>query len=307
MPWSDGSPPRCCLIAEPRTEPRVPAEARCFDLEFGVDRAGRSFLGAQFVRYPVHVCRGLRVDAGAPEVCTVSLQSVSGGLFEGDRVAGAVLAREGARARVTTSASTIVHAMRGGAALQSVELQARPGACLEYLPEPLILFPGSRLRSETRVRVSAGAAVVLCESFLGHDPQAGGRAFDALDARVEVRDAAGRLLARERMLVAGGAWTEARSGVSEHFRVHAGLWLLGEGAAGLLGPVRAALADSGAYAGASELPNGAGIQARLLTGDAVGFRRCLDAVLAVARARPPMRRPVPVPSLPPGAASFPET
>ena len=259
-------------------------QARCFDLEFGVDGRGRSFLGAQFVRYPVHVCRGLRVDAHDPDLCSVALQSVSGGLFEGDHVAGSLVARTGARARVGTSASTIVHRMRGDAgARQSVTLQAHEGARLAYLPEPLILFPGSRLRSDTCVHLADDARVLLCDSFLLHDPQAAARAFETLDVRVEVRDLAGRLRARERMLLHGAGWADARKGIPGHPLVHANLWLLGAGAADLIGPVRAALQDTGTFAGASELPNGIGVQVRMLAEDAVGLRQCLDAVLDRAR------------------------
>lgn len=255
-------------------------QARCFDLEFGVDGRGRSFLGAQFVRYPVHVCRGLRVDARAPGLCSVALQSVSGGLFEGDDLAGSITAREGARARVTTSASTIVHAMRSGClARQSVELRALSGALLEYLPEPLILFPGSRVCSETRVRLADGATVAFCEGFLAHDPKQGGRGFGMLDARVEVRSDAGRLLARERMLLDGEAWAAGQAGVSSPFRVHGALWILrrGDGRA-LLDAAREAIAAERAHAGASELPNAAGIQVRVLAEGAVELRRCLEAV-----------------------------
>ena len=255
-------------------------QARCFDLEFGIDRRGRSFLGAQLVRYPVHVCRGLRVDERDPGLCSLALQSVSGGLFEGDHVAGSVTAREGASARLTTSASTIVHAMRGGCwARQSVELRALPGARLDYLPEPLILFPGSRLRSDTRVRLADDATVAFCEGFLAHDPKSGGRGFGTLDARVEVRNGAGRLLARERMLVDGETWGAGQAGVSSRFRVHGALWILrrGQGPA-LLDAAREAIAAVQAHAGASELPNAAGIQVRVLAEDAVGLRRCLEAV-----------------------------
>jgi urease accessory protein len=265
-------------------------QARCFDLEFGVDGRGRSFLGAQFVRYPVHVCRGLRVDEGDPAPCSVALQSVSGGLFEGDHVAGGLHVRPGARARVSTSASTIVHRMRGEAgARQSVVLRADAGARLEYLPEPLILFPGSRLRSDTCVHLADGARVVLCESFLLHDPQAAERAFETLDVRVEVRDAAGRLRARERMLLQGAAWAESSRGLPGHPPVHASLWLLGADSAGLIAPVRAALERSAAYAGASELPDGLGVQVRMLAEDAVGLRQCLGAVLDLARPEVPAR------------------
>jgi urease accessory protein len=254
----------------------------CFDLAFSRDRSGRTFLGAQFVKYPVHVGRGLHLDETAPGAVSVMLQSVSGGLFESDVVAGRIMANEGAQVCVSTSASTIVHAMRGVGAEQSVDLQARPGAFLQYLPEPLILFPTSRLRGSTTVRVSPGATVLFCESFLAHDPLGQGRPFDALDLRVDVRMADGRLLARDRMVLGGEVWQARRVGISARHAVHGSVWLIGPGmdeTKALLAALRQVLdTQDTVYAGASSLPHQAGLQVRILCQDAVALRQALQGI-----------------------------
>jgi urease accessory protein len=269
--------------------------ARCFDLTFRADGAARTFIGAQFVRYPMHICRAHRHEA-MPGVARLALQSVSGGLFEGERVHGRITAQARARAIVGTSASTIVHSMKDGWAEQSAELAAAPGAVLAYLPEPSILFPASRLRSTVTARAEPGGAIVFCESFLAHDPAGQGQGFAALDASVIVTGADGRLLARERFCADGPGWLARRAGLSGGFAVHAGLWLIREGDnAALLALLRQALDGDGAvHAGASELPNRAGLQARLLCTDAVALRRAMarvqallcEQLMAPARAEP---------------------
>ncbi|MGH6645531.1 urease accessory protein UreD [Aquabacterium sp.] len=261
------------------------APPRCFDLEFAVDRGGRTFLGGQFVRYPVHICRGLHVDEQAPEACAVTLQSVSGGLFESDLVAGRIRAQAGAQVLVNTSASTIVHAMRQAGAEQAVELQAHQGAFLQYLPEPLILFPGSRLRSTTTVQVARGATALFCESFLAHDPSSTAKTFASLDTRIDVLDPDGRLLVRDRMVLSGERWQARTPGVSSRYPVHGSVWLIQpeEDQTAALASIRAVLEDGTAYAGASRLPHRAGLHVRILGLDAVSVRRALRRVAAQVR------------------------
>lgn len=262
-----------------------PVEARpCVDLAFARDATGRSYLGRQYVGYPVHVGRALHVDGSAPDLCVVYLQSVSGGLFEHERLAGRIEVGQGARAHVATPASTIVHAMQGGSATQRMQLVAQPGALVEYMPAPLILFPGSHMASDVEVTLADGAVVVVADSFLPHDPDGGQRSFSRLESAMTVRDANGQLLARERMCIDGENWLSGNAGANAGLRMHGSLWLLGGSAdAGLLQTLRALPEQDGALAGASQLPNAAGIVFRALAVDAVRLERIMHAAWAAAR------------------------
>lgn len=254
--------------------------ARCFDLAFAADAAGRSFIARQFSRYPVHVGRALHVNEAAEGTCAVLLQSCSGGLFEGDRVVGRLHTHGGARAHVASSASTIVHAMRGGRAEQRVELRAAAGSYLEYLPDSLILFPDASLRSHVIASAEPGATIVFSEAFLQHDPTSRGRTFARLDAAVDVvRSDTGGLLAREQLRLNGEAWGARRIGVSNEFGVHGSLWIVRPGDHDeLLQRLRDGLRQELVYAGASELPHRAGLQLRILAKDSVAYRAALRAV-----------------------------
>ncbi|CAN5702730.1 hypothetical protein BH09PSE5_BH09PSE5_41910 [soil metagenome] len=266
-------------------------EHDCFDLQFATNGRGITFLDAQFARYPIHICRGSNTARACEGACLLTLQSVSGGLFEGDVVNGRIEALAGAHARVTTAASTIVHSMKAGLARQEVGLIGRGGAYLEYLPEPLIMFPDSRLQTVTRVETDLDCTMVICEAFITHDHKGLARPFDRYDSRVEVMRADGRLLARERMLVHGGDWVGKRVGISNRFAAHASVWIIGNlDRDGLQDELRTVGSDWEAYLGASLLPNSAGLQVRVLTEDTVGLRQAISAIATIVRRRVPAAR-----------------
>ena len=145
----------------------------------------RTHVGAQRATHPFHICRALYRPEDPHGLCTLYVQGCSGGLFEGDRAALTIVAEPEARAHVTTAAATIVHRMPGGGvAAQTVELEAGAGALLEYLPDPLILFSGSRLTTRLRiVRLGAGARAIVGEGFLCHRLPDDERPFDGAGRR----------------------------------------------------------------------------------------------------------------------------
>lgn len=273
------------LLATLHADARRNSEADCFDLGFEADARGRSFLARQVVRYPAHVGRGLYLEPELRGLCTAYLQSVSGGLFEHERVVGRIQAGMGVQAHVATAASTVVHAMQGGRAVQQVRLRAEAGALLEYLPAPMILFPGSRLHGRVDVQFADDATVMLCDAFLAHDPAAAGGSFGELDATLEVRAEGEDLpLARERLLLAGEDWNARRLGMSGPHRVHASFWVLRRTDHGeIVRLLRAACDEAGAHAGVSTLPNGCGVGLRVLAPDAVAVQRLLTRAWAAVR------------------------
>ncbi|MEI6002051.1 urease accessory protein UreD [Paraburkholderia bengalensis] len=188
--------------------PASPADASVpqLDLCFARGPRGNVYLSRQRAGYPFHVGRLLDAPAGA----RVIVQSTSGGLFEHDEVAQHVVATYGATARVETAAATIVHSMTHGMARARVRIEALPGARLDWLPQPSILFPGARLVSHIDAVLHPGARMLLMDSYMSHDPSGGQQPFGALDASIDVRSPAGRLLARDSFRLAGGGAAAAR-------------------------------------------------------------------------------------------------
>jgi urease accessory protein len=252
-------------------------------LQFTVDPEGRTYLASHFASYPHHVTRGFYLDRAGPHAATVYLQTLSGGLTQDDRVALQISAERAAVAHVTTQAATKVHSMDRGYALQLVDLDAKGQSHLEYIADPTICFPRSRLVSRTNLCVAAEASAILAESYIWHDPcgvdQMG---FDALVLETAIRRPDGRLLALDR-----SSLTSAPHNLSDNpalfgpYRALGTLFAIGRGCHDVapVAAIRAALAAlTGIYAGVSLLPAQNGLCTRILATDGAALRAAIDCV-----------------------------
>ena len=254
-------------------------------LRFSRAPDGRSFVSRQRVGYPFHITRPFYLDEAPRGGLTLYLQSVSGGIYQGEDLRLACVAEPGSVAHVTTQAATIVHRMPAGGARQTVRLEAAQDAFLEYLPDPLILFPGARLESVLDIAAHRDATVIACEGFAHHDPGGDDRRFDRFRAEMRIGDESGRLLALERYAVAGARLARG-AGQAAPWPAQGGLVVVHRGAAraALGAALRAAVTGEGAvYGGASALPNESGVAARLLARDGAALRRALAAAWRSAR------------------------
>jgi urease accessory protein len=259
-------------------------------------RHGRTYVAHQRATHPFHVGRALHRGGDPADLCTLYSQGCSGGLFEHDRVEMSFVIEPGARARVTTAAATIVHRMpRGGHAEQRTRIEARPGALFEYVPEPSILFPGSRLRSSLSIRVEPSARVIAFDSVLQHCLLGDTDPFAWLETELVIEDAEGRCIARERSSIQGLIWRSAAPGLTGPYTCQASIFVLGAGISPLA-PLRELLDERpGIYAGATSLPEGVGVLARLLARDSVALRAALSACHAAIRAALDLPAPQPRP------------
>ena len=263
------------------------ADARIrVDLRLEADPQGRTFVARQRVAYPFHLGRSLFVPDDPPGMPTLYIQSCSGGIFEDDALSWKIVAGEHTQAHVTTSASTIVHSMQTGDAAQDVSIEALAGSFLEYLPDPLILFPRARLHSRLRVRVHPQASVLACDSLLPHDPGAAAQHFDWIFAELRVEDLEGKLLARDRYRLDGATLSRGLPGVTGQFSCQGGFIALSRkvSAAELVASLRAALPGSNdIYAGATRLPGDCGVWMRVLARDSGALREGLRLAWYSAR------------------------
>ncbi len=249
-------------------------------LEFAVDAEGRTFLASHFASYPHHLTRALYLDRAAPQAATVYLQSLSGGLTQDDRVTLRISTTGSAVAHVTTQAATKVHSMERGFALQDVSLAAAAQSHLEFLADPTICFPHSRLVTRTDLCVAAGASAIVGDSYMWHDPRgADPMAFDNLTIETTIRRPDGRLLALDRTRLRSGRGLAANPALLGPYRALGTLFAVGRGCheAAALSAVRAAIADlPGVYAGVTHLPGQAGLWLRILAMDGVALRNAMQ-------------------------------
>jgi urease accessory protein len=260
------------------------AEQRCRPsetwLEFAVDAEGRTFLASHFASYPHHLTRTLYLDRAAPQAATVYLQSLSGGLTQEDRVILRISTTGAAIAHVTTQAATKVHSMERGFARQQISLAASAQSHLEFLADPTICFPHSRLVAKTDLCVATEASAIVGDSYLWHDPRgADPIAFDALTMNTAIRRPDGRLLALDRSCLRSGRAFAGDPALLGPYRALGTIFAVGRGChePAALAAIRAAIADlSGVYAGVTHLPAQAGLWLRILAMDGAALRNAME-------------------------------
>ena len=251
------------------------------DLVFRRDPDGRSYLARQYAGYPFHVCRALYADTELPGMATLYTQSSAGGLFDGDRLAIDVTVEAGAEVHLTTQASTIVHR---GTAAQDVRLEVGAGALFEYMPDPAILFPDATLNARLDIVLDDSARLILGDAFIAHDPDGTGRRFGVLDNRTRITDAAATLRVLDRFRVTGDAWAEGAIGGLGNHAAQGTVMVLARSRPPITDALRAAVRDRpGLYAGASDLPGGAGAWVRLLATDGATLTSAMTAAWSAAR------------------------
>ena len=128
-------------------------------LQFEYDtRAARTQLNLLEQRQPLKIVRAFHLPGGA---ALVHMHNLSGGVLAGDRLSVELDVGPGARAQVTSTGATRLYRSRPQTAPAefTTHVRACEGALLEYLPDPLIPFAGSRYRQHTVVNLEQGAGL----------------------------------------------------------------------------------------------------------------------------------------------------
>jgi urease accessory protein len=269
------------------------------ELAFRRDMRGRTVLCERRQRFPLRMTVPLHLDPAASDMPFVYVQNPTGGVFAGDRLRIALRAGEASRVHLTTQSATKLYRMEGGEAHQALHFAVRDGAYVEHVPDPLIPQAGSRYRQCTSVELSGDGALVTAETISPGRRAHGERfAYDLLELSTEVRHD-GRELCAETLRLEPGRARPDRAGVLADGDYLVTLLALAPAAdvASLVRVVDGALeAAPGVLGAAGELPNGAGVLARMIAADAPGAARALTVAWAAARRElaglplPPVRK-----------------
>jgi len=233
-------------------------------------------------------------DHIVPGMVTVIIQSPSGGLFPDDDVHIRVRAEPGARVRVTTASATKIYGISGEVTRQTVDIEAAPGAFVEYIPRLLIPHPESSYLQESTLSVHDGAAIVASEQ-VSPGRYARGEAFVycRMSFCTSVIDTSGRRLAVDRMTIEP-CMQEVQSILLGGYPYFGTVVVASQHASpGLATSLDQVLGNSGTtLAGAGALPRNVGVLARVL---APSSRELWHAVrLASAAARRDLVGPSPL-------------
>lgn len=255
-------------------------------LQFATSPDDRTYVNHQYCRYPFHICRAQYVDANPSGLATLYLQSSAGGIFENDRLLCEVHALPDSCSHITTQASTIVHRMDNGDAYQHISIRAEEKSFLEYLPDPMILFPKANIFSGVTIRMHPSATVLLTDAFTSHDPTTYEQSFSEFRNETRVESLDGRLLCLDRYQVSGSQFAGEQIGVMGNNNVQGTFMILNQNysASELCELLRKYLDNQfDGYAGVSALPNGCGVWVRLIACEVFNLRAATQELWSLAR------------------------
>jgi urease accessory protein len=250
--------------------------------------AGTTRVQRHYQRVPLHVYRPIYLDEHRPDMAFLFVQQFGEGLVQGDRYRIDLECGAGSATHVTTQAATNVFRARENFASQLVNLTLGAGAVLEYLPDPVVPFRGSRLFQRTSVTVDRQATVILGETLLpGRVAHQEAHAYELYWSETEVRRPDGTLLFADVLRLHGrDIDSPASIGVLGPYDVLAALYVISEHAeAADIGPkLRTALsAHPDVLSGVSDLPNDSGVSVRLLGPTSRAVQAALRAAWNAAR------------------------
>lgn len=267
-------------------------------LSFKRDPSGLTFIARQRTTYPFTLTQPFYLDRAPHGMLTLMLQSISGGVYENERLALDFSVEDGAGVHLTTQGATVVHSMQAGrAATQHISIRAGKGSFVEYLPDPLALFPQARFRSAVHITVEEGATVISGDAFGLHDPEALARPFGSMFNETVFQRPDGQHRCVDRFEMTGHEFVASLPPALRRYQTQGTFWVVSDhDAEELVTILRAALGPlPDIYAGASILPDDAGVWMRVLAVDAVALRNAFHAAWSAVRVcltgvAPPSRR-----------------
>ena len=237
-------------------------------MEFARGR-DRSVLAHLHRQAPLLAQQALYWDEHLPTMPCVFVITTSGCVLQGDRLDVSISVRPGAMAHVTTQAATKVHQMDADLANQSTLLHLADGAYLELLPGPVIPHRHSRFIASTTAVVAPTATGLIAEIVAPGRKHHGGELFqyDLYSSALTITRPDGSVLCAEKMVSEPWRYPVRRAGVMGEFDVLASVTLAAPAplAEAVLDHVDATIdSGTGCMAGASRLPNDAGLVYKVL-------------------------------------------
>ncbi len=254
----------------------------------------RTVLRRSFFRNPLQAFAPVRLDG---EGCAYTqILNPTGGVVGGDLLRIEVRVGKGAHVLLTTSSATRIYRSLGEVAVQTVDLKVGPDSVLEWMPDTLIPFSGSRFEQNLEVRLAEGATLFLWDAFCSGRVARGERwAFAHFKNKIQINTSAGPSVLEQYALDPQRSDPTAPA-LGEGWDYFASFYVvsarLGDWPA-LVGKVAEALESMpGRILGGVSTPAVAGLAVRLVAKDAVALSS-VQAVLWDAARREILGLPLP--------------
>ena len=247
----------------------APGKHGVLDMAF-TRRSDRSVLAHLYRQAPLLAQQALYWDEHLPGLPCVYMITTSGCVLQGDRLNVSITVGPQAMAHVTTQAATKIHQMDANFAAASQRLTLADNSYLELLPGPVIPHRHSRFITHTQAIVADGATLLTTELLQsGRKYHGAGEVFefDLYSSTLAASRPDGTALFTEKLVAEPWRHSVRQAGVMGKFDVFANVTLVT--------PARHADrifeqvvpgtdAGTGCVAGASRLPNQAGLVYKVL-------------------------------------------
>jgi urease accessory protein len=161
-------------------------------------RRNQTILAESKQQMPLRIVRAFQMDDGG---ALVHLHNLSGGVLGGDHLEVTIEIGPRAVAQVTSTGATRIYRSQQNAepAQQRLQIRVEDDGLVEYLPDQLIPYGGSRYRQETRIELGANAGLFWWETVApGREARNEMFAYDLLQLKTWI-NALGQPIAIEHM------------------------------------------------------------------------------------------------------------
>ena len=248
---------------------------------------GKTVLQHQAQRFPLRMTVPMYLDGEDASMAFLYVQNPTGAIIADDRLTTSVTAESRSRVHVTTQSATKLHAMSGGKGHQEMTFRIGQDAYLEHIPDIISPQARSKLSQRVNVELESGGC------FIGTETIAPGRRFndelfkyEQLDFETNV-SLGSKLLCVDRLKICPAKSALDLPGAfgGHSYLVTVLVAAPGRDLTALTSAIDSALEGETHSAGAAgELPNGAGVIARILASDKDSADDARQSVWRTARA-----------------------
>jgi urease accessory protein len=167
-----------------------------------------SFVAHQYATYPFHLSKNLRLDPIDPRRVYAYIMNASPGILSGDNLQLAVAVGKNASLYLTDQSATKAHSQPPHSAPAQIDyaISVDAGACLEYIPEPIILFKAAALTQRMQVTLHPQGQLVLGEIIVpGRLARGEFYEFDYFRSYLQVQTPDGKRCFADTLQLAGSA------------------------------------------------------------------------------------------------------
>lgn len=239
-----------------------------FNITTKVGKSGKTFIEKQYVTLPFHITRGMYIDRNFENMAFIYSQNPTGGIIQGDRQITNIECKEDSMVHVTSQGASKVQMMNANYACSEITLKVYDNAVLEYLPEPVILYAGSRFFQRTNIEVGSGSTVFYSEITVpGRIARGEEFQFKLYQSDITVKNSIGDLLFRDRVIIDPEKTDLGKQGPMGGYKILGNFYLISPGKdhEKIIEAIRSISTRSDDVAeGITLLPNNSGILFRVL-------------------------------------------